>query len=190
MRCSCILLPLARLGGLGVLMAATPALPQARAQDERPLLTSEHEWLSEHNAARADMGLAPLAWNDRLAQDAQSWALHLVRHNLFDHASPQERKGQGENLWRGTKGYWSPRQTVGFFVAERQNFRPGNFPDVSRTGQWSDVGHYTQIIWPATREVGCALAHTVTDEVLVCRYWPAGNIWGERLDPAQRLSRR
>jgi hypothetical protein len=27
-------------------------------------------------------------------------------------------------------------------------------------------------------------------EVLVCRYWPAGNVIGYRLDPAARLSRR
>jgi hypothetical protein len=174
---------LARIIGLSLLMTAAPALPQA-SRDARS------DWLDAHNLARDDVGLAPLAWSDRLAQDAESWARHLARSNLYEHASPQERKGQGENLWRGTRGYWSAWETVGFFVEEKRHFRPGNFPDVSRTGNWGDVGHYTQIIWPETREVGCAVAHTATDEVLVCRYWPAGNIWGQRIDPRDHIARR
>ncbi|PKP92679.1 MAG: SCP-like extracellular, partial [Alphaproteobacteria bacterium HGW-Alphaproteobacteria-15] len=48
----------------------------------------------------------------------------------------------------------------------------------------------TQIIWPETQEVGCATARNHRHEVLVCRYWPAGNVTGRRLDPAERLSRR
>ena len=79
---------------------------------------------------------------------------------------------------------------IGFFVEEKRHFRPGNFPEVSRTGQWSDVGHYTQVIWPGTRELGCAIARTRSDEVLVCRYWPAGNVWGERIETSNRTARR
>ncbi len=169
----------ARLAAAALLMAATPALPQAsRDADSR-----ERAWLAAHNAARADVGIAPLAWSERLARDAQDWAQHLARTGRYDHASIDERKGQGENLWRGPRDQWSAWETVGFFVAERRHFRPGNFPDVSRTGHWPDVGHYTQVIWPGTREVGCALAYGGGDEVLVCRYWPAGNIWGARIDP-------
>jgi hypothetical protein len=165
-----------------VAFAAAPALPQVAEHHD--------DWLEAHNDAREDVGLAPLAWSDRLAADAQQWARHLARNNLYDHASPQQRKGQGENLWRGSRGHWDARTKIGFFIAEKRHFRPGNFPEVSRTGRWSDVAHYTQIIWPQTREVGCALAHTATDEVLVCRYWPAGNVWGQRIDPAEHIARR
>lgn len=186
MRSSCLVSVRVRLIGLTLLMTAAPALPQA----SRDLASTERDWLDAHNLARDDVGVAPLAWSERLAQDAQGWAQHLARHDLYEHASPQERKGQGENLWRGTRGHWSPWETVGFFIAERQHFRPGNFPDISRTGRWSDVGHYTQVIWPGTREVGCAVAYTATDEVLVCRYWPAGNIWGARIDPRDHIARR
>ena len=49
------------------------------------------------------------------------------------------------------------------------------FPDNSRTGEWRDVAHYTQIVWPATTQVGCALASSATTDYLVCRYAPAGN---------------
>jgi hypothetical protein len=76
---------------------------------------------------------------------------------------------------------WSPEQMVGSFLSERGAFRPGRFPDVSDTGDWSDVGHYTQVIWPETRDVGCALAEAGRQEVMVCRYWPAGNVDGQRV---------
>ncbi|MFN3863522.1 MAG: CAP domain-containing protein [Erythrobacter sp.] len=167
-------------------MTAAPALPQALG-DPR---ADQRDWLDAHNLAREEVGLPPLAWSDRLARDAEVWARHLAQSNRYDHASPDVRRGQGENLWRGPKGYWTAREKIGFFLAEKRHFRPGNFPDISRTGRWSDAAHYTQIIWPQTREVGCALAQTASDDVLVCRYWPAGNIWGARIDPADHLARR
>ena len=48
----------------------------------------------------------------------------------------------------------------------------------SRTGNVSHVGHYTQIVWPTSRRVGCATASNRSKDVLVCRYLPAGNVVG------------
>ena len=62
---------------------------------------------------------------------------------------------------------------------EKRSFRPGVFPHNSSTGSWHDVGHYTQMIWRDTREVGCALAGGTQEDVLVCRYAAAGNVMGE-----------
>ncbi len=177
----------ARTLGLALVMTAAPVQPQAFRYPS----PDERDFLAAHNIAREDVSLAPLVWSDRLARDAQDWADHLAAHNLYDHASIEQRKGQGENLWRGPRGYWSIWEKVSFFIAEKRHFRPGQFPEVSRTGQWTDVAHYTQVIWPHTREVGCAIATTANDEVLVCRYWPAGNMWGHRIDPAEHsIARR
>jgi hypothetical protein len=79
----------------------------------------------------------------------------------------------------GSAGYFSAEDMIGGFVSERDKFRAGTFPRVSRTGNWADVGHYTQLIWPTTREVGCAVAKGQGNDVLVCRYAPAGNVYGE-----------
>jgi hypothetical protein len=177
---------LVKLAGLALIMAATPAQPQGPRHDG----PRSGDWLDAHNEVRAEAGIAPLVWSDRLARDAQDWADHLAATGRYDHASPMQRQGQGENLWRGPRGYWDTWDKVGFFVEEKRHFRPGQFPDVSVTGRWNDVAHYTQVIWPQTREVGCALAHTPDEEVLVCRYFPAGNIWGHRIDLAEHIARR
>ncbi len=181
---------LLRCAAFALLMAATPAQPQDGAPDQRPLFPAEQEWLAEHNEARAAVGLPPLRWNHALMQEARAWAEDLAKRRAFHHSPDLLRVGQGENLWMGTRERYAPWQMIDGFLAERTAFRPGTFPDVSRTGKWSDVGHYTQIIWPETQEVGCATALNAKHEVLVCRYWPAGNVMGYRLEPQTRLSRR
>ena len=64
---------------------------------------------------------------------------------------------------------------VGVMVDEARHFRPGAFPNNSATGNWSDVAHYPQIVWPTPTAVGCALASSATTDYLVCRYSPTGN---------------
>lgn len=170
--------------GIALTGAAASAQPSGYPSPD------QRDFLVAHNEARADAGAPPLVWSDRLERDAEDWARHLAARGLYEHSSPDQRRGQGENLWRGPRDQWSVWDKVGFFIEEKRHFRPGNFPDISRTGRWNDVGHYTQIIWPETREVGCAIAYTRADEVLVCRYWPAGNIWGQRIDPRASRARR
>jgi uncharacterized protein YkwD len=137
--------------------------------------------LAAHNGERTRLGLQPLTWNASLATNAREWAESLARSGRFEHAPREARQGQGENLFTGTAGAYSLEEMIGGFLAERRDFRAGLFPDVSHTGRWEDVGHYTQIIWPATRELGCAIATGHGRDTLVCRYSPAGNIVGQRV---------
>jgi hypothetical protein len=181
---------LSRLVCALLLSTSAPAFAQDRSGDPRPLTSTEQTWLAEHNFERDAVGLPPLRWNPSLASDARGWAEDLAARRAFHHSPDLLRIRQGENLWRGSARRYEAWQMIDGFLAERRHFRPGTFPDVSATGRWSDVGHYTQIIWPETREVGCALAANTRDEVLVCRYWPAGNVLGYRLEPVQRLTRR
>ncbi len=138
-------------------------------------------WLARHNAARAAVGVPPLAWDKALAADAGRWARQLAQTGTFDHAPDDPaRPPQGENLWMGTRGAYSPEEMIDDWIDERAQYRAGVFPDVAARGTWHDVGHYTQIIWSRTTAVGCALAANASDDVLVCRYAPAGNVIGER----------
>ena len=79
----------------------------------------------------------------------------------------------------GTSQAYSVEAMVDGWIDEKRFYRPGRFPEVTTTQSWEDVGHYTQLIWENTTRVGCALSNTGEDDVLVCRYAPAGNWDGE-----------
>jgi hypothetical protein len=134
--------------------------------------------LAVHNAARAQAGVAPLAWDPALGDAAASYALQLALTNSFHHSDRHARPGTGENLWMGTHGVFSYEAMVGRWAAEQRDFVPGIFPAVSRSGNWENVGHYTQMVWPTTTRVGCAVASNARNDFLVCRYSPAGNVDG------------
>jgi hypothetical protein len=140
--------------------------------------------LAAHNNERARLGIPPLKWNDKLAQRAAQWAEELTTMNELEHAdeADYEEGGEveGENLWRGTRDYFTPEQMVNLWVDERKIFINGPFPHNATNGRWRDVGHYTQLIWKSTTEVGCAIAHNNEDEILVCRYVEGGNVMGEK----------
>lgn len=134
------------------------------------------EILNAHNQYRAEVGVPPLTWSDTLANHAQEWADYLASSGEFKHS---QGTGEGENLWMGSSGNFSYTQMIETFGNEKQYFIGGLFPDVSSTGDWQDVGHYTQVVWRDTTEVGCAIASANGNDILVCRYSPPGNFEGQ-----------
>lgn len=158
-----------------LILAAIPAGGAAQYGRADPIALS---LLAAHNRERAAFGSPPLAWDPALAAGASAFAAQLARKGRLRHAPRSQRRGQGENLWIGTRGAYPVETMVGTWIAERRFFRPGRFPHNSRTGRWSDVGHFTAIIWPTTTRVGCGLGRSRRWEALVCRYWPSGNVDG------------
>jgi len=158
--------------------AQSPATARYTARPASPPSLAERSarLLALHNQVRAAANVPPLAWDDRLAAGAQRWADELGNSGMLEHSGVED---EGENLWMGTADYYSLEAMVGAWAEERRDYRPGRFPDVSRSGDWSAVGHYTQMIWRDTRSVGCGLYHGRDWDVLVCRYAPAGNVMGE-----------
>jgi hypothetical protein len=153
---------------------AAPALSQGPALDPISM-----RLLVAQNRERALAGVPPLQWDPALAAAALSYAPALAALGTLQHSPRESRPGQRENLWMGTAAAYSPEQMVSTWAAERRFFRPGVFPNVSTTGNWLDVSHYTTMIWPTTTRVGCALYRTRQWDFLVCRYSPPGNIDGQ-----------
>ena len=168
-------------GAIALAIAATSAGGRA------PTNRFATELLEVHNSERSQFGAPELQWSQKLAREAQQWAHVLAREGRMRHASNDERSGAGENLWMGQAGAYSARYMVEAFAAEKRHFKPGTFPHISRTGNWRDVGHYTQVVWHGTKEIGCAVARNQRDDFLVCRYWPAGNTYGVEI---KRLASR
>lgn len=160
--------PLIAMGATSAVSAEQPGTPFTQAL------------LTEHNRARDAVGVPRLTWSNKLAGEAQAWAEQLAREGRMRHATHEQSGGAGENLWMGSAGYYSPQTMVAGFVDEKRIYRHVPFgANVSTTGKWQDVGHYTQVVWRGTQQVGCAVARNARDDFLVCRYYPAGNYWGQ-----------
>ena len=172
----------ALLSILVALSATQPAAAQPRSP-LRPITsgTVEARLLAAHNRERAIAGVPALRWDPGLASAAASYGPALAALGRLQHSPRAGRPTQSENLWMGPRGYYTPEQMVGSWIAEKADFRPGMFPDVSRTGNWLDVSHYTQLIWRGTTHVGCAVHSDPRSDYLICRYSPKGNRDGERV---------
>ena len=134
--------------------------------------------LAAQNRERAAVGHPPLVWDPALAASAASYGPTLARLRRLVHSPRATRPGQRENLAMAYHATLSPEQLVGMWSAEKRYLRPGIFPAVSSSGNWVDVAHYTQMVWPTTTHVGCALYQADWD-YLICRYSPPGNIDGK-----------
>jgi hypothetical protein len=137
--------------------------------------------LALHNRERAAVGAPPLAWDPMLASAAASYGPALASLGRLAHSPRDTRPGQRENLAMGSISHYGLEDLVGFWIEEKRDFQAGLFPNVSRTGQWKDVAHYTQMIWKGTTNVGCALHAASGRNYLICRYSPPGNADGRQV---------
>lgn len=164
-RATCLLMLLAGTGG-----AQWQHFDGKQAAAAAPASLSR-EMLAAHNAVRARVKVAAMTWSERLAAVAKNWADTLLARNEFVH---RPNSKYGENLFDVTGGSVTPRQVVDEWAAEARHYDYGS-------NKCSGVcGHYTQIVWGDTKEIGCAVARGGGREVWVCEYDPPGNWVGKR----------
>ncbi|KAL6763272.1 CAP domain-containing protein [Haematococcus lacustris] len=147
-----------------------PPTPTGQLSGSSPYLNISAV-LNRHNYWRAQHGVVPLVWNNRLAQYAQDWADNC----FFEHS----QGSYGENLAIGPT-----LEMIDVMYEEICEY------DYERPRFSEATGHFTQIVWAATRYLGCAIGSCsagVTDAAgqqynvdnyLVCEYWPPGNVFG------------
>lgn len=164
------IVPLFALAVAAPVVGSTLTIPAAAATGMRIVAI--------HNQVRHAAGVQPIVWDRGLAAAADAYAVQLARTGRWGHSPSSSRPGQGENLWMGTRGAFSVDEMIGAWASEGRLFRRGSFPAVSRSGNWEDVGHFTQMIWRGSTRVGCAIRSSNSNDYLVCRYSPAGNVFG------------
>jgi hypothetical protein len=133
--------------------------------------------VAAHNAARAEVGAPPLVWNRALANQAQVWAETLMARRAFQHSSRSARHNAGENLAAVYGQAVGAPVLADLWTKEKAVYAYG---PLHCDDSFEGIGHYTQIVWRGTRSVGCGLATRGENQMLVCRYAPAGNVCGER----------
>lgn len=136
--------------------------------------------LELHNQVRARHCAKPLTWSPQLAASAQAWANKLRDSNCaFEHSQTRH----GENLAGGTAGMSDARGPFALWADEEAQY------DYKRPGFAMETGHFTQVVWRGTTQLGCGRS-TCTNgrmDIWVCHYDPAGNYEGQY--PANVLPR-
>jgi uncharacterized protein YkwD len=126
--------------------------------------------LDAHNQVRARHCAAPLTWSPKLAQVAQQWANTLRdRGCKFEHSGGR----YGENLAAGTSETLDAQEVTDMWYGEVKQYA---FPD---GGFSMETGHFTQVVWRQTTQLGCGVSTCRGMDIWVCEYDPPGNVQGQ-----------
>jgi len=142
-------------------------------------LQEVQELLRLHNKVRADVGVRPVTWSKKLAIYAQEWANHVASTNCKLTHRPTSGKWKqeyGENLVMRTGGSYGVADAVKEWQSEKQYYRGQTL----NPSNWYDSGHYTQMVWKNSEEMGCAKVECNGNIIVVCNYDPPGNILGQK----------
>ena len=126
--------------------------------------------LKRHNYYRQKHGVDALTWNEEVAAYARQWAETLASQNAMRHRG-QNR--YGENIYYKSGGSFDADMPVDAWYAEVKDY---NF---NRQGFSYKTGHFTQVVWKGSTELGCGMARSSSGAVyVVCNYSPPGNYMG------------
>uniref|UniRef100_A0A3B3BFK0 SCP domain-containing protein n=1 Tax=Oryzias melastigma TaxID=30732 RepID=A0A3B3BFK0_ORYME len=158
------------------LMASASALlvselAAAAAAEEEEEEEEEEEIVNKHNDLRRSVQLTAsnmmkMKWNTEAEANAQKWA------NTCSMAHSPATSGCGENLYMSSfQNSWS--NVVQAWYNEVKDFQYG-------VGSINGgvVGHYTQVVWYNSNQIGCAMAYCPNSTYkyfYVCHYCPPGN---------------
>ncbi|WP_437672906.1 CAP domain-containing protein [Sorangium sp. So ce131] len=151
--------------------------PGGQAGGEPPAMRG---MTAAHNRARAavdppaDPPLRPLSWSPEIAAAAQAYAEKCV----WEHSET----GYGENLYATSGTSATPDEVVATWLAEVDDY------DLESNTCSAICGHYTQVVWADSLELGCGVADCTSGsprdggawQIWVCNYDPPGNYVGER----------
>ncbi|CCG80559.1 putative SCP-like extracellular protein [Taphrina deformans PYCC 5710] len=123
------------------------------------------DMLAQHNKYRALHGANPVTWNATLAQAA----LNNAGSGTWAHTT---NNPYGENIATGT--YTDPDYYGYLWYNEIGKY------DFNNPGFSEATGHFTQMVWASTTEIGCAVSDNVNNlgypYSMTCEYSPAGNV--------------
>lgn len=135
--------------------------------------------LAETNRLRKLHGAEPLKLNQDLVDMAQNYANKLAAAGKFEHSKNRNLKGHegewvGENIyWMGSSDeaqYSTGSMTQNWYDEIKDyDFKTGK----SKNGRM--VGHFTQVVWKATKEVGFGVGFNGGQLIGVGNYYPGGN---------------
>jgi uncharacterized protein YkwD len=148
--------------------------PNAEKNAPRAEVTTSEKFLQEaltsHNNFRKKHGANPLTLSRDLCKVSQAWANKIAAQGKMEHSS----SGFGENCYWGSHEVTDGKDPVEYWYAEVKDF------NWSKIDHQKGTGHFTQVIWKDSKELGIALARGKDgSSYVVANYSPAGNFLGQ-----------
>ncbi|KAM7352214.1 uncharacterized protein ACRADG_004848 [Cochliomyia hominivorax] len=137
---------------------------------EKSVEEMQKECLEAHNRYRAKHGASPLTLNKQLNAYATEWAKKLAKSNTLQH---RKNNKYGENLYLGTN--MGPQTHELAVKAWYEEIKDYNF---NKPGFSSNTGHFTQVVWKSSKELGVGILTKDNRTWIVCNYNPPGNMMG------------
>lgn len=134
----------------------------------------EEEFLNAHNEFRRKHGVPPLVLSKKLSKYAEEWAKTLTKKGRLEH---RDQNDYGENIfyaWSSDPGFAvSGRDAVDKWYSEIKDHTFGREPSSLASG------HFSQVVWEESKEVGVGIAKTKDGHIyVVANYFPPGNVVG------------
>ncbi|KAF7658799.1 hypothetical protein LDENG_00007480 [Lucifuga dentata] len=129
----------------------------------------QQEFLQAHNTYRKKHNTEPLKLNSDLSATAQKWADYLLSKKNLEHSNTED----GENIYYASSSNpmkLTGKEAVDSWYSEIKDYK-WNSPGFS-----FNTGHFTQVAWKETTEVGVGLATDGHTTFVVGQYRPAGNM--------------
>ncbi len=147
---------------------------KGKTSNEGPKAGSEFtkRVIDAHNEYRAKHGVSPLSEDPEITKIAQNYANYLAANDLFQH-SGNDFKGDslGENIYFATR--MEPEDMVKAWYNEIKDYDYNQGENC-----FSACGHFTQVVWKASKKCGFGIAKGRSGYYGVGNYYPAGNLWG------------
>ncbi|XP_028392017.1 Golgi-associated plant pathogenesis-related protein 1-like [Dendronephthya gigantea] len=135
----------------------------------------EQESLKAHNKYRAIHNVPPMKLNTEMNAQAEKWAQHIASEGMLQHSDSEQRNGDGENLF-----YRCQMPLTGGFATTEWYKEVCHYDfNTGKSVNGKTVGHFTQVIWKESLELGIGKATKGGCTYVVARYKPPGNWMGK-----------
>ncbi|XP_071337917.1 Golgi-associated plant pathogenesis-related protein 1-like isoform X2 [Trachinotus anak] len=129
----------------------------------------QQEFLKAHNTYREKHNTPPLTLSSELTAAAQKWADHLLAAGTLKHSDTQD----GENIftmYSSATITLTGKEAVDSWYSEIKDY------NWSQPGFSGNTGHFTQVVWKDSTELGVGMATDGKRAFVVGQYRPAGNM--------------
>ena len=134
--------------------------------------------MERHNELREKHHVPPLVLSRELCEIATKYAQKICKASTFQHSHDNYKgRAMGENLyWASGMSNLTGKDPVQSWYDEIKDY---NFDTNKAKNPGAVIGHFTQVVWKGSEQLGIGFATKGKEIYVVANYYPAGNYIGQ-----------